>query len=246
MPTARKTKSAAASQARKRTKAKPTAKRAPSKSVAPRRTSASKSAARSAGRPRAIAQPVIRRIWPMEADALRRHLCRLDRADRILRFGRPVTNRFIQTYVDRIDWFRDIVIGAVVDGDIKATGILKPIGWRVPLEGSAAVAVETDLQGYGLGSELTKRMLTIGRNRFLRRIYMLCLVKNERMYKIAEKFGGTVDRFRDETVEAQFDLDRPTPRTVAREAVSEGLAIGRTVFGRVPLLGGLTNGPHAT
>lgn len=192
-----------------------------------------------------MAQPVIRRIWPLEADSFRRHLCRLSREDRILRFGRPVTNRYIQSYVDRIDWFRDIVIGAVVDGNIKASGILTPIGWRLPLEGSAAVAVESEMQGYGLGSELTKRLLTIGRNRFMSRVYMLCLVKNERMYKIAEKYGGVVDKFRDETVEAQFDLSRPTAATMTREAVSEGLALGRTVMGRVPVIGALANGTHA-
>ncbi|WP_422006626.1 GNAT family N-acetyltransferase [Pyruvatibacter mobilis] len=196
-------------------------------------------------KPRAVAQPVIRRIWPLEADSFRRHLCRLSREDRILRFGRPVTNRYIQSYVDRIDWFRDIVIGAVVDGNIKASGILTPIGWRLPLEGSAAVAVESEMQGYGLGSELTKRLLTIGRNRFMSRVYMLCLVKNERMYKIAEKYGGVVDKFRDETVEAQFDLSRPTAATITREAVSEGLALGRTVMGRVPVIGALANGTHA-
>lgn len=240
-------KTAAKTSSKAATKTRAKAKTAARKTAAKPDAKASQTAGTSAkpSRPRAIAQPVIRRIWPMEADSLRRHLCRLSREDRVLRFGRPVTNRFIQTYVDRIDWFRDIVIGAVIESEIKATGILTPIGWRLPLEGSAAVAVEEDLQGYGLGSELTKRMLTIGRNRFMSRVYMLCLVKNDRMYKIAEKFGGDVDKFRDETVEAQFDLSRPTPRTVAREAVSEGLAIGRTVFGRVPLLGGLANGRHA-
>lgn len=185
-------------------------------------------------KPRSFSDPVIRRLWPIEADALRRHLCRLNREDRILRFGRPVTNRYIQTYVDRIDWLRDIVLGAVVDGEIRATGILSPIGWRLPLEGSAAVSVETDIQGYGVGSELTRRMLMIGRNRLMRRVYMLCLVKNERMFKIAEKFGGTVDKFRDETTEAQFDLSAPTPGTVATEALSEGLALGRTVLSSIP------------
>ncbi len=235
----------------KTTAKKTVAKKTVARKAAPRKAAAKKAAPEKAttsaqpSRPRAVAQPVIRRIWPLEMDALRRHLCRLSREDRVLRFGRPVTNRFIQTYVDRLDWFRDIVIGAVIDGEIKATGILTPIGWRLPLEGSAAVAVEADLQGFGLGSELTKRMLTIGRNRFMSRIYMLCLVKNERMYRIAEKFGGEVDRFRDETVEAQFDLSRPTPGTIATEAVSEGLALGRTVIGRVPVLGALTNGRHA-
>jgi RimJ/RimL family protein N-acetyltransferase len=249
-------KTAAKKTAAKKTTAKKAAPRkAPARKTATKKTASKKPAAGKTAatasdttqrsKPRAIAQPVIRRIWPLESDSFRRHLCRLNREDRILRFGRPVTNRYIQSYVDRIDWFRDIVIGAVVDGDIKASGILTPIGWRLPLEGSAAVAVESEIQGYGLGSELTKRMLTIGRNRFMSRIYMLCLVKNERMYKIAEKYGGVVDKFRDETVEAQFDLSRPTASTVAREAVSEGLALGRTVIGRVPVLGALANGTHA-
>ena len=245
MATARK--SAPKTKARTKTaaKRKTAARKTTARKAAPRAGAPASTSQAKAAKPRAIAQPVIRRIWPLEADALRRHLCRLSREDRILRFGRPVTNRFIQTYVDRIDWFRDIVIGAVIDGDVKASGILTPIGWRLPLEGSAAVSVETDLQGYGLGSELTKRMLTIGRNRFMSRIYMLCLVKNERMYRIAEKFGGEVDRFRDETVEAQFDLSRPTVSTITTEAVSEGLALGRTVVGRVPVIGALANGTHA-
>ncbi|GGD16695.1 hypothetical protein GTQ45_06285 [Pyruvatibacter mobilis] len=244
-PAARKT--TARKSATRKAAAKPSLKTQAGKTT-PGKTGAGKKttgdgAARS--KPRAVAQPVIRRIWPLEADSFRRHLCRLSREDRILRFGRPVTNRYIQSYVDRIDWFRDIVIGAVVDGNIKASGILTPIGWRLPLEGSAAVAVESEMQGYGLGSELTKRLLTIGRNRFMSRVYMLCLVKNERMYKIAEKYGGVVDKFRDETVEAQFDLSRPTAATMTREAVSEGLALGRTVMGRVPVIGALANGTHA-
>jgi RimJ/RimL family protein N-acetyltransferase len=239
-PAARKT--TARKSATRKAAAKPSAKTQAGKTGTGKKTTGD-GAARS--KPRAVAQPVIRRIWPLEADSFRRHLCRLSREDRILRFGRPVTNRYIQSYVDRIDWFRDIVIGAVVDGNIKASGILTPIGWRLPLEGSAAVAVESEMQGYGLGSELTKRLLTIGRNRFMSRVYMLCLVKNERMYKIAEKYGGVVDKFRDETVEAQFDLSRPTAATMTREAVSEGLALGRTVMGRVPVIGALANGTHA-
>ncbi len=198
-----------------------------------------------AEKPRSISDPVIRRLWPMEADALRRHLCRLDRDDRTLRFGRPVTNRFIQTYVDRIDWLRDIVIGVVVDGELRASGILTPLGWRLPLEGSAAVAVETDLQGFGMGSALTERLLQIGRNRLMKRVYMLCLVKNERMFKIAEKYGGTVDKFRDDTSEAQFDLSAPTPVTVVREAATEGLALGRTVASHLPVIGRFASGGRA-
>ncbi|MCP5432290.1 MAG: GNAT family N-acetyltransferase [Alphaproteobacteria bacterium] len=166
-----------------------------------------------------------RRIWPGETALLTDHLKLLSPADRRFRFAREVDDAFIESYCARIDWLTDIVIGAFSGEELVGSGVFNLIGWTLPLTAGAAVAVDADLQGEGIGSELLRRLLVVSQNRLVRRLYLLCLNDNVAMRRMAQRFGGRIDTFRDET-ESLFEPSLPTPLSFAVEAMdaSEHLA----------------------
>ena len=62
---------------------------------------------------------VIRRLWPGARARIRDHLLRLDREDRVLRFGGHVSDAHIAAYCERLDWSRSLVMGYVVRGKVR-------------------------------------------------------------------------------------------------------------------------------
>lgn len=165
-------------------------------------------------------KPQIRRLWPGEADAVARHLKGLDAKDRRLRFGRDADDPFIDTYCDRIDWYADVVLGAYVGDRLYGVGILSLMGWDLPLSAAAALSVDGSMQHRGLGGEVLRQLLLAARNRFIRRVYVLCQSENSAMRRLAERFGGTADSAGGD-VESMIELGPPTPFSLALEALSQ-------------------------
>ena len=85
------------------------------------------------------------------------------------------------------------------------------------------MTVEHDWQSQGIGTELLRRAITVCRNRAIRSIYMICLVENRRMQRIARRFEGDLI-VADGEAEAQVALPFPDQFTLAREALEEGVA----------------------
>lgn len=127
-------------------------------------------------------------MWPSEMEKFRDHLLRLDRENRRLRFGMPVSDEFIADYAERMSGMKGVVYGFFHEGEMRAAGEMRQIGdiWSTDAEG--AFSVEEDYQNRGIGTELLGRLVRAARNRGISRLYMNCLAENTKMQRIARKF----------------------------------------------------------
>ena len=166
---------------------------------------------------------VYRKLVPAEIGLFHDHLLRLTPEDRHCRFAGLVSDVRIAEYTSQIDWFRTIIVGCFVDGTLRGVAELRlddpRVGWRAEL----AVTVENEWQSRGIGTELLRRAITVCRNRAIRSIYMICLVANRRMQRIARRFDGDLI-IADGEAEAKVALPFPDQFTLAREALEEGAA----------------------
>ena len=129
---------------------------------------------------------VIRRLAAGERDRLLGHLLRLDAEDRRLRFGGHVGEEFLRAYCARLDEHPgSLALGCFVAGELRGVAELKPIGGAWPRAAELAVSVEAPFRGRGLGTELCRRLIVRARNRFVARLYMLCLADNRPVQRMA-------------------------------------------------------------
>jgi len=166
---------------------------------------------------------VYRKLVPAEIGLFRNHLLGLTPEDRHCRFAGFVSDARIAEYCANIDWFRGIIIGCFIDGTLRGVAELRlddpRLGWRAEL----AVTVEEQWQSRGIGTELLRRAITVCRSRAIRSIYMICLVANRRMQRIARRFEADLI-VADGEAEAKVALPFPDQFTLAREAIDEGAA----------------------
>lgn len=166
---------------------------------------------------------VYRKLVPAEIGAFHNHLLRLSPQDRQCRFSGSVSDEAVAAHRAGIDWMRSVVIGCLVDGDLRGAAELRfddpRVGWRCEI----AVTVEQPWQDRGIGTELLRRSIVTCQNRSIRSLYMICLLDNRRMQRVARKFEGRLD-FSGGDVAAQIALPFATQFTVAAELLNEGAA----------------------
>ncbi|HZA65555.1 MAG TPA: GNAT family N-acetyltransferase [Geminicoccaceae bacterium] len=165
---------------------------------------------------------MIRRLWPFERAKIRDHLLRLDRDDRLLRFGGYASADRIAAYCERLDWNRAIVIGCVIGGEVRGIGELKPIGAGWPRAAELAVSVERPYQDRGIGTALLRRLVVFARNRLLDRLFMICLIDNGKALRMARRLDGAL-RFDHGEAEARIEPPWPTPWTWLEETLEFAL-----------------------
>ena len=132
----------------------------------------------------------IRRLHSADFPAFRRHFKRLDMETRRARFGAPVNDDFIDSYVSSAHRPGNIVFGAFADGEIRASAELRGLDHVAESAAEAAFTIERCAQEIGLGSLLMDRIITAAQNRQIRQIHMMCLRDNDRMKRLARKFGA--------------------------------------------------------
>lgn len=93
--------------------------------------------------------------------------------------------------------------------------------------------MEAPHQDVGIGSELTRRAVTIARNRGLRELYMVCLRENGRMQHIARKVGATVVLAGVEA-EGRVALPHADPISLWQEAIDDGSGLIAETLGQMP------------
>ena len=167
----------------------------------------------------------IRRLRAAERDRVRDHLLRLDPADRQLRFGGYASPARIAAYCAELDFGRALVLGHLVEGEVRALGELKPLAGTWPRAAEIAISVERPFQGRGVGSKLLRRLVVAARNRLFERLYMVCLIDNGRMMRLARRFDSRLSVDRGE-VEARIEPPWPTWWTVLEETLDEASAWG--------------------
>ncbi len=166
---------------------------------------------------------VIRRLWWFEQEQWRDHLLRLSPEDRRLRFAGITSEDAIQRYCDKADPFSMTIIGAFVDGTLRAVGECRMVGDEWPRDAELAFSVEAEYQGRGIGSELFRRLVMYARNRSVKKVYLVTEPYNDRMRRVARKFGMSLSLEYGE-LEGRLELFWPTYSSVLDEVLAEGAA----------------------
>lgn len=174
---------------------------------------------------------VIRKIMPTELPQYRAHLLRLDRADRYARFTGTLSDFSVERHCAAIDWGRTTLIGAFLNGELRAAIELCSDRILWPNEAEFGISVEKELQGQGVGSTLIRRALTVARNRSVSRVHILCLAENIRMRALARRFGGRSTMECGE-IAASFDLPPPNQFSLALEALEDGAGAFNSLLAR--------------
>jgi len=175
------------------------------------------------------AMETFRKLVPTDLNSLHRHLLALGPEQRQMRFHGSVSDIAIERYCRDIDWFRTITLGYFVGSRLRGAVQLTFDRPWLPRRGELAITVETPWQGRGVGTELTRRALTIARNRGVAHLVITCLVENGPMRRIARKLGGAL-RFNPGTVAADVELRNPDAFTFFEELIADSCAAAAAMF----------------
>lgn len=172
---------------------------------------------------------IFRRLNKSDAPAMRAHLMRLDPHTRRMRFCGPASDVFIENRVIGLDWASSVIIGAFIDGMLRGVGEVVRV--RMVPESSAEIAlsVEPSFQDAGIGTELLRRLLVAARNRYIQKVFMLCLSENVKMQRVARKFDADLIRDSGE-VEGRIRTPWPSYQSLMEELMSDGLGFYQAVF----------------
>jgi GNAT superfamily N-acetyltransferase len=162
----------------------------------------------------------IRKLWVAETDLYADHLLRLDPRSRHSRFGAGVSDQFIRRYIAMANGLDSVIHGFFVDGVLRGTGELRPLGSAFAREAEAAFSIEAPWQSHGVGTALLGRVLLAARNRGFKVLHMACLADNRRMQQLALKFAAELT-FDFGSVVGEVEAAHPTPLSVMREFVSD-------------------------
>jgi len=127
---------------------------------------------------------LIRELSRLDRAALEPHFLALGAEDRRLRFGIPLNDDAVRTYVARIDFERDAVFGISDDGLhlIGAAHVARGDG-----HAELGVSVLPGHRGRGIGGALLARAHLRARNWGVRALFMHCLTENAAMMHLARK-----------------------------------------------------------
>ena len=149
---------------------------------------------------------VFRLLRPHEVGTYRAHLLRMSQADRRFRFAHAASDSVIESYVERLDWSRCVVLGCLARGVRRAA---MQVAWP-PSDASdrrpeLAVEVEPSFRGAGVASALLAQSLRRARDRGFGRVTFVALAQNKAMIRLALRFGARIARSGSE-VFGQFEL----------------------------------------
>jgi GNAT superfamily N-acetyltransferase len=172
---------------------------------------------------------LIRKLWISEAGQYRAHLLRLAPTSRRNRFAGAVSDQFVRDYADLSFGIDALIHGFFVDGTLRGTAELRPIGGPVTCEAEAAFSIEKPWQSHGVGSMLLERTLLAARNRGLKFLHMACLADNKRMQQLARKYDAELT-FDFSSVVGEVAAPRPTPLSLMREMLADSHGFATAIF----------------
>jgi GNAT superfamily N-acetyltransferase len=125
---------------------------------------------------------LLERLHDDDRPGLCAHYLALAAEDRRLRFGLQVTDEFIEKFVERVDFGRDVVFG-VCSGSGRWLGI----GHLVPGNGAAelGLSVLPEARGKGLGAAIFRFAVAHAARNGVRRLFMHFLTRNKAILSIA-------------------------------------------------------------
>lgn len=162
----------------------------------------------------------IRKLWPLDLAAFRRHLLRLDAETRQARFGGSVSDGFLDAYADTAGRIGTVIYGAFIGSEMYASAELRGLHVAGDAVAEAAFAVEPEHQHHGVGSLLMDRIITAAQNRGIGQLYMICMRDNDGMRALAGKFGARL-RLEAGDVTGEIAPAFPTPASIFDEAMRD-------------------------
>ncbi len=179
----------------------------------------------------------VRRLWLADKEAFRDHLVSLDARSRHLRFGGGMSDDFLVRYAENCFGKGDLVYGAFIDGKLVGAAELRsnqaiwseqaPFGRHIHAE--AAFSVDDGYRRRGIGEKLFKRILRAATNHGVETIEIVCLPENIGMQKLAKKFEAHFT-FEENWLTGRLTARRPTALSLFREATSDALDFGASLF----------------
>jgi GNAT superfamily N-acetyltransferase len=160
-------------------------------------------------------------VSPTYRGALQRHFLALDRDDRRLRFGTPLTDAASRACVARIDFDRDAVFG-VFDEELEAIGAAHLA--HADEHAELGVSVLRAHRHRGVGAALLARAVLRARNWGVRVLFMHCLKENDAMMRLADKQGVRIVTEQGE-VDAWLNLPRADASTHFAELFAQRVSL---------------------
>jgi len=170
-----------------------------------------------------------RMLGQSDAHLVQGHLIRLDPHTRRMRFCGPATDYFIENRLATLEWASSVLIGAFVDGVLRGVGEIVRVSFVPQSSAELALSVEPAYQNAGIGSELVRRLLSAARNRYIQKVFMLCLSENVKMQRVARKFDADLIRDAGE-VEGRIRAPWPNYQTFMEEVLSDSWAFYHAIF----------------
>jgi len=172
---------------------------------------------------------VFRKLWAHHVDALAAHLLRLDAQQRAFRFGRAVADEWVARYAKDTDWFRSVILGCWIAGELRGVAEIKGLDQAWPRAAEAALSVERAFEGRGIGTALFHRGLGIARNRGIARVSMLCLPENLRVQRIVRKVEPKLV-YNGDLIECEIRLAPLDALSIAAELYDEGCGFALSLW----------------
>jgi GNAT superfamily N-acetyltransferase len=164
----------------------------------------------------------IRTLLPFQYAGYRDHLLRLESEGRRLRFGGPIGDDGISTFIDNLR-LRETRVLAAFDPALRVIGAAH-IALGNDGTAEAAFSVDEEQRGRGLGRALLARAVLWARNRGIRTLHVHFLSENSAMRGLARAAGM---RIATEAGECQAALTLPpaTPLSLWQEAAGETVGL---------------------
>ena len=148
-----------------------------------------------------------------------------------MRFHGAISDQAVFAHCARIDFRNTLVIGCI-DADDMIRGAIEicALGDSAIVGSELAISVETALQNNGVGTELMRRGLLVAQNRGFTDVYVSCLMENEWMVRLAQKFGGSMS-FDAGEAESDIQLAPADQVSFLQECVDDGSQALPTLVG---------------
>ena len=162
---------------------------------------------------------IIRPLTAFEREAVRSFYLALSTEDRHKRFCCSLSDETIWRYVDRLDFGRDVILGAFGE-DAQLIGLAELVHGAAASE--MAFSVRPDKRGKKIGTKLLEKLLQCARVRGVGKAFVLFLANNTPMRRMASRAGMTLD-LGDGEAHAVLELPAPSADELARWALEESL-----------------------
>ena len=163
---------------------------------------------------------IIRPLTVFEHETVRTFYLALSPDDRRKRFCCSLSDETISSYVDRLNFSRDTILGAF-DQQAQLVGLAELV--RGAEESEMAFSVRPDKRGQKIGTLLMERLLSRARICGARKVFVMFLSDNTPMRRMALRAGMSVQT-EDGESHAERDLLPASVQELTRWFLEEGLS----------------------